>query len=218
MQLKELLKEMIDVKASDVFINAGLPLSYQASGVHKRMDSAPLTPRNRRSTSRASTSLPAATFPCSKGTSTTTTTSASRFQALAASAPTSSRQRGSYGAVIRVIPFSLPNPVEMNIPESVMDLANTNKGLGVGNRPAGGGKSTTLACLLDRMNHERTGAHHHHGRPHQYVHKHGTCIITQREIPPTSPRIPRRCARRCAKAPTLSFWARCAMPTPSARR
>ena len=44
MQLKELLKQMIDVKASDVFINAGLPLSYQASGVHVRTDGDPLTP------------------------------------------------------------------------------------------------------------------------------------------------------------------------------
>ena len=44
MQLKELLQQMIDAKASDVFIIAGLPLSYQKSGIQVRTDSAPLMP------------------------------------------------------------------------------------------------------------------------------------------------------------------------------
>ena len=44
MQLKSLLEKMIEVHASDVFIIAGLPLAYQASGSHVRTDTAPLTP------------------------------------------------------------------------------------------------------------------------------------------------------------------------------
>ena len=61
MQLKSLLEKMIEVHASDVFIIAGLPLAYQASGSHVRTDTA-LSPRpTRRSTSRRSTSWPAAT-------------------------------------------------------------------------------------------------------------------------------------------------------------
>ena len=46
MELKDLLKQMIDVKASDVFINAGLPLSYQAEGKHIRTETAPLMPND----------------------------------------------------------------------------------------------------------------------------------------------------------------------------
>ena len=62
MQLKSLLEKMIEVHASDVFIIAGLPLAYQASGSHVRTDTAPLTPRpTRRSTSRRSTNWPGAT-------------------------------------------------------------------------------------------------------------------------------------------------------------
>ena len=38
MQLKSLLEKMIEVHASDVFIIAGLPLAYQASGSHVRTD------------------------------------------------------------------------------------------------------------------------------------------------------------------------------------
>ena len=47
------------------------------------------------------------------------------------------RQRGSYGAVIRVIPFGLPDPDEMNIPESVMRLADLNRGLVLVTGPTG---------------------------------------------------------------------------------
>ena len=71
----------------------------------------------------------------------------------------------------------------MHIPEQVMQLADVNKGLVLITGPAGSGKSTTLACLLDRMNHGRTGHIITMEDPIEYVHKHGTCIITQREVP-----------------------------------
>ena len=44
MKLEELLREMVDAKASDIFIIAGLPLSYEVSGRQIRLDSAPLMP------------------------------------------------------------------------------------------------------------------------------------------------------------------------------
>ena len=49
--------------------------------------------------------------------------------------------------------------------------------------PAGAGKSTTLACIIDRLNHERSGHIITMEDPIEYVHKHGTCIVTQREVP-----------------------------------
>ena len=48
MELKTLLQEMIDKKASDVFIVAGLPLTYTAEGRQVRMDMAPLMPADTR--------------------------------------------------------------------------------------------------------------------------------------------------------------------------
>lgn len=90
---------------------------------------------------------------------------------------------GKRGAVIRVIPFGLPDPDEMNIPESVMRLADLNRGLVLVTGPTGCGKSTTLACMLDRMNHKRTGHILTMEDPIEFVYKHGSCIVTQREIP-----------------------------------
>ena len=49
--------------------------------------------------------------------------------------------------------------------------------------PAGAGKTTTLACIVDRMNHGRSGHVITMEDPIEYVHRHGTCIVTQREVP-----------------------------------
>lgn len=93
------------------------------------------------------------------------------------------RQRGSYGAVIRVIPFTLPTPEEYNIPDEVMACADYQKGLVLVTGPAGAGKSTTLACIIDRLNRSREGHIITMEDPIEYVHRHGTCIVTQREVP-----------------------------------
>lgn len=183
MQLKELLKQMVDVKASDVFINAGLPLSYQASGVHVRTDSAPLTPADSKEYIQGIYELANRDISLFEDNINHDDDFSFALPGVGRFRANIFRQRGSYGAVIRVIPFGLPDPVEMNIPDSVMNLADMNKGLILVAGPAGSGKSTTLACLLDRMNHKRTGHIITMEDPIEYVHKHGTCIVTQREIP-----------------------------------
>lgn len=183
MQLTELLKQMIDVKASDVFINAGLPLSYQASGVHVRTETEPLSPAKTKEYIHGIYELAGRDIALFEANVNHDDDFSFAISGVGRFRANIFRQRGSYGAVIRVIPFGLPNPKEMNIPDSVMDLASVNKGLVLVSGPAGSGKSTTLACLLDRMNHERTGHIITMEDPIEYVHKHGSCIITQREIP-----------------------------------
>ena len=49
--------------------------------------------------------------------------------------------------------------------------------------PAGAGKSTTLACIIDKLNKNRTGHIITMEDPIEYVHRHEGCIVTQREIP-----------------------------------
>ena len=93
------------------------------------------------------------------------------------------RQRGSLAAVVRVIPFGLPDPEEFGIPEEVLRTAELQKGLVLVTGPAGAGKSTTLACIVDRMNHGRSGHVITMEDPIEFVHRHGTCIVTQREVP-----------------------------------
>ena len=65
------------------------------------------------------------------------------------------RQRGSLAAVIRLIAFQLPNPEELSIPSQIMQLAEYRKGLVLVTGSAGSGKSTTLACLIDQINSTR---------------------------------------------------------------
>ena len=92
------------------------------------------------------------------------------------------RQRGSLAAVIRVIAFDLPNPDILHIPEEVMSAADFTKGMVLVTGPAGSGKSTTMACLIDRINHTREGHIITLEDPLEYLHRHDRCIVSQREI------------------------------------
>lgn len=92
------------------------------------------------------------------------------------------RQRGSLAAVIRVIAFELPDPDVLNIPEDVMSAADFTKGMVLVTGPAGNGKSTTMACIVDRINHSREGHIITLEDPLEYLHRHDKCIVSQREI------------------------------------
>ena len=92
------------------------------------------------------------------------------------------RQRGSLAAVIRVIRFGLPDPVQLGIPETVLSLAEEKKGLVLITGAAGTGKSTTLACMIDRINNTRDGHIITMEDPIEYIHRHERSIVSQREI------------------------------------
>jgi twitching motility protein PilT len=92
------------------------------------------------------------------------------------------RQRGSLAAVIRVIAFELPDPEQLHIPPAVMEAADYTKGMVLVTGPAGSGKSTTMACLIDRINHTREGHIITLEDPLEYLHRHDKCIVSQREI------------------------------------
>ncbi|RHO78022.1 PilT/PilU family type 4a pilus ATPase [Ruminococcus sp. AF45-4BH] len=92
------------------------------------------------------------------------------------------KQRGSLAAVIRVIAFRLPDPSELSIPDDVMQTADYTKGMVLVTGSAGSGKSTTMACLIDRINHSREGHIITLEDPLEYLHRHDRCIVSQREI------------------------------------
>ncbi len=92
------------------------------------------------------------------------------------------KQRSSYAAVLRIVSFTLPDYHELNIPESIMNLSDIRKGMVLVTGPAGSGKSTTLACIIDKINHESQGHIITLEDPLEFLHTHDKSIITQREI------------------------------------
>ena len=92
------------------------------------------------------------------------------------------RQRGSMAAVIRVVSFDIPDWQEIHIPQAVMDLADVQSGMVLVTGTAGSGKTTTQACIIDRIN-ETRGCHIVTLEdPIEYLHRHKKSIVSQREI------------------------------------
>lgn len=91
-------------------------------------------------------------------------------------------QRGSMAAVLRVVAFHLPNPEELHIPDAVIGLNAVKKGLVLITGPAGEGKSTTLACIIDQINHTRNCHIITIEDPIEYLHRHDKSIVSQREV------------------------------------
>lgn len=183
MELEKLLKTMVDAKASDIFIIAGLPMSYEISGRQVRLDDAPFTPDDTEAFVRAIYAVSGRDMSLFANNGNHDDDFSFAISGVGRFRANIFRQRGSYGAVIRVIPFGLPDPADYHIPEEVLRCAQFQKGLVLITGPAGAGKSTTLACIIDRLNHERTGHIITMEDPIEYVHKHGSCIVTQREVP-----------------------------------
>ncbi len=94
------------------------------------------------------------------------------------------KQRGTLAATYRVVTFGLPDPNALGIPPMVIDLVNQNRsGMILVTGPAGSGKSTTLACMIDRINSELGGHIITIEDPIEYLHSHKKALVTQREIP-----------------------------------
>ncbi|MBQ8080602.1 MAG: PilT/PilU family type 4a pilus ATPase [Clostridia bacterium] len=93
------------------------------------------------------------------------------------------KQRGTLAAICRIVNFELPNAGDMHIPSLVMELAAQRSGMILVTGPAGSGKSTTLACMVDRIN-ETRGAHIVTIEdPIEYLHRHKQSLVSQREVP-----------------------------------
>ena len=92
------------------------------------------------------------------------------------------RQRGSMAAVIRVVAFDIPNWIDLGIPEQVMALAEVQHGMVLVTGTAGSGKSTTQACVIDRINRTRECHIITLEDPIEYLHRDRRSIVSQREV------------------------------------
>lgn len=92
------------------------------------------------------------------------------------------RQRGSLAAALRVIPRQVPTLEMIGAPPVLGTLARKTSGLILVTGPAGSGKSTTLAAIIDRINSERSCHVVTLEDPIEYLHRHKKSIVNQREI------------------------------------
>ncbi len=180
MNITEILQKAIDAEASDIFLIAGLPVTLKCHGHQQRLDGERMMPEPiaelideiYRLGNREKTNL-------QRGLDddfSVTISQMGRFRVNVF------RQRGSLAAVIRVIRFGLPDPAALGIPEEVLSMADNKKGLVLITGSAGTGKSTTLACMIDRINKSRDGHVITMEDPIEYIHRHDKSIVTQREI------------------------------------
>lgn len=91
-------------------------------------------------------------------------------------------QRGSVAIAFRLVGTKIPDPASIGIPESVVDLAKCKRGLVLVTGPTGSGKSTTLATIIDRINHTRDAHIITLEDPIEFLHQHDSSIVNQREI------------------------------------
>jgi twitching motility protein PilT len=91
-------------------------------------------------------------------------------------------QRGAVGGAFRTVPYSARPLAELGLPPVVGELTKLPRGLVLVTGPTGSGKSTTLAAMIDKINHER----HEHiitlEDPIEFVHQHRGCVVNQREV------------------------------------
>ena len=92
------------------------------------------------------------------------------------------KQRGSYAAVLRIVATEIPTPEQLGIPLSVLELTKKKRGLVLVTGPTGSGKSTTLASLINVINHQRNEHIITLEDPIEYLHRHDRSIVNQREI------------------------------------
>jgi twitching motility protein PilT len=93
-------------------------------------------------------------------------------------------QRESLGAAFRLVPAELKTLDDLGLPQQLHELAKKPRGLVLVTGPTGSGKSTTLAAVIDEINRNR----HDHimtiEDPIEFLHRHKSCIVNQREIGP----------------------------------
>lgn len=178
---QKILQEISLLKASDIFVVAGRPLSYRLNNQIREYSGEKLMPED---TMRIIQDIYA--LASHRSISPLTDQGDDDFSFAL---PGVSRfrvntymQRGSAAAVIRIISFTLPSPQELGIPEGIIRLGELNKGMVLVTGTAGSGKSTTLACIIDYINKNREKHIITLEDPLEYLHRHEKSIVSQREI------------------------------------
>jgi twitching motility protein PilU len=178
MDFNSLLKLVVHKQASDLFITAGVPPSLKVNGKIKPISQTPLTSDQARDT------VFGVMTPAQR----------EEFETkhecnFAISAPGLGRfrvsafmQRNHAGMVLRRIETNIPIIDDLHLPPVVKNLSMTKRGLVIFVGATGTGKSTSLASMVGYRNQNSTGHIITIEDPIEFVHQHGGCIVTQREV------------------------------------
>lgn len=177
--LEELLEKAVEMDASDLFITVGVPPTVKVHGQLTGIGEAKLSPDD-------SAHLVKQLFRkqehyqefLEKGEKdfSFSLSHVGRFRVDAYT------QRGSHAAAIRILKFDKLDIDKLRIPESILNIRKKTKGLVLITGPTGSGKSTTLSCIIDLINKERSCHILTLEDPIEYIHKHDKSIVDQREI------------------------------------
>ena len=180
MHVKDLLEKAVQKNAADIFIVAGLPVSYRIEGVIIQAGALKLTPEQTYEFLKQIYELHESDM--SKLLSHGDDDFSFAIAGLSRFRVNAYKQRGTLSAVIRVITFTLPSPEILGIPQNIIHTGDLPKGMVLVTGPAGSGKSTTLACIIDYINKYKQKHIITLEDPIEYLHRHNRCIVSQREI------------------------------------
>ena len=181
MNTTELLEKAVSAGSSDIFVVAGRPVSMRIHGDIRMEDNTRLLPDDTRRIIEQIYELAGhRDIGILEDTGDDDFSFAvpglSRFRVSAF------KQRGSLSVVIRIISFTLPDPSAFGIPEKIIRFADFSKGMVLVTGPAGSGKSTTLACIIDHINKNYDKHIITLEDPLEFLHRHNRSIVSQREI------------------------------------
>ena len=176
----EWLKRAVELGASDIFIGAGRYISFRINGVIVQQGADTIPPDEAKRLITALYELAHRPmdgfvehgdddFPL-------TVPGLARFRA------NTYMQRSTMAAIIRIVLFNLPDYRELDIPDEVMKIATHTHGLVLVTGPAGSGKSTTLACVIDAINKSRNCHIITLEDPIEFLHRDAKSLVSQREI------------------------------------
>ncbi|MBI3285903.1 MAG: PilT/PilU family type 4a pilus ATPase [Burkholderiales bacterium] len=176
--MHDLLRLMLSKNGSDLFITAEFPPAFKIDGKVTPVSNQPLTPAHTVDLARAiMNDKQAAEFESTKECNFAINPAGmGRFRVSAF------MQQGRVGLVLRTITTAIPKFEDLGLPDNLKDVAMTKRGLVIMVGATGSGKSTTLAAMVGYRNANSYGHIITIEDPIEYVHPHGNCIVTQREV------------------------------------
>jgi twitching motility protein PilT len=91
-------------------------------------------------------------------------------------------QRGTYAIVLRVIPEGIPTLESLKLPKELSNVCGLKNGIVLVTGPTGSGKSTTLAAIINQINHDYAYHIITIEDPVEYMHRHVKSTVNQREV------------------------------------